>query len=93
MDLNVSREWLLRMAEAEDRHGGCTSVGGLAVTLGLYRRPDVVLEELPSLRGIHCISFGVEWIAHLGFGHSNEFWVTPRVYRGGYRPPVFVATT
>jgi hypothetical protein len=35
----VSPEWLLRMADAEAECGGCISVGGLAVELGLYKSP------------------------------------------------------
>ena len=36
-----SREWLMKAADAEDACG-CTSVGGLAVTLGLYRDPEPI---------------------------------------------------
>jgi hypothetical protein len=34
MNLNIDEEWLKRMAEAEDKHGGITSVGGLYTDLG-----------------------------------------------------------
>lgn len=34
-----SREWLMKAADLEDACG-CTSVGGLAVELGLYRAPE-----------------------------------------------------
>lgn len=52
LDMNVSEEWLLKMADAED--GGCTSVGGLAVELGLLgsKPKDVPVGIVDALRAV-----------------------------------------
>lgn len=46
----VDPEWLRKAAEAEAAGGGCTSVGGLAVELGLMVGGDPKDEEIRRLR-------------------------------------------
>lgn len=43
VQMNIDPAWLTRAAEAEGN--GCFSVGGLAVDLGMYRKPEDAKEE------------------------------------------------